>query len=111
MDAGRELDVIVAEKVMGWRIIDRAHAMGAREKSDLMGIQAIPPYSTDIAAAWQVMDLLVEWRFNPTLGLWGFAEELPPMGWYCDLAGYKSFGTTAPHAICNAGLHAFHIVP
>jgi hypothetical protein len=51
MNAGRELDALIAEKVFGqWLTSDRLYADHA----------PIPAYSTDIAAAWQV------WRKVPT---------------------------------------------
>lgn len=60
MGGGRELDALIAEKVMGWsdvRMMD--HIQGR----DLAGIvppsretyEFVPNYSTNIAAAWQVV--------------------------------------------------------
>jgi hypothetical protein len=44
MKAGRELDALVAEKVMGAKVVF---------------VENVPYYSTDIAAAWEVMENLV----------------------------------------------------
>lgn len=41
MQAGREMDALIAEKVMGYRAAD---------------IVSVPEYSTHIAAAWQVVE-------------------------------------------------------
>jgi hypothetical protein len=51
MQAGRELDTLVAISAMGFA--DKRNAMG----SDLAYFyMSIPHYSTDIAAAWQVVE-------------------------------------------------------
>jgi hypothetical protein len=56
LPAGRELDALVAERVLGLRIDDAwfQHPDGRRVSSD-----GLPHYSTDIAAAWQVVDKLL----------------------------------------------------
>lgn len=71
---GREMDVLVAEKVMGWRVehvppIDKndvwvtrlyrdgeevTHLAGKRTTADL--VFAVPHYSTNIADAWMVVE-------------------------------------------------------
>jgi hypothetical protein len=67
----------------------------------------VPPYSTDIAAAHQVLDKVMERAFGVWLG--GTHEA----GWWCEFAldgvwkahsGYEI--TTAPLAICLAALAA-----
>jgi len=78
MEAGRELDALVAEKVMGWYVEhvppidsddiwvtrfyrgsgDAAHLSGRRTISDL--VSAVPHYSTDIAAARRVVNAMAE---------------------------------------------------
>lgn len=54
---GRALDAAVAERVMGWTGVDKA-------LDDWTGIRdgntwcVVPPYSTDLAAAWEVVERL-----------------------------------------------------
>ena len=48
MEACRELDALVAERVMGWL------------KHERYGLISVPPYSTDISAAWQMEDRIAE---------------------------------------------------
>lgn len=67
--AGRELDALVAEKVMGWTNV-QANAFTPYGQDACgtppdgikpmwnSGRSAIPRYSTDIAAAWQVWETL-----------------------------------------------------
>lgn len=88
MKAGRELDALVAEKIFGW------------SKSDLEINEDISHFSTDIAAAWEVVERLrsrgyrFEVRSQPQ-GFWVyFGEEM------------SAEAPTAPHAICLAALKA-----
>lgn len=69
MDAGRELDAIVAERVMG-SVPCRSdlHRNGemlpchAHPDWPTKGAET-PLYSTDVAAAWQVVEHMREWEF------------------------------------------------
>lgn len=59
MDAGRELDALVAEKVMGWEVDRSANRLiwlFVAPNGKRGDITICPPYSTDIAAAWQVVE-------------------------------------------------------
>ena len=118
MDAGRELDALVYEKVMGGtiRIAAAADHQWLIEGIPLKVIQ--PKYSTDIAAAW----LVVEWAKkygNMTI------QVLPYAVWVDihivdpavaesggDIDATKDFRSailtapTAPLAICRAALAA-----
>jgi len=70
MPAGRELDALVAEKVMGWTQVHRVDSTG-----DLCGVPSrgappsylLPRYSTDIAAAWKVIEKLRQLQFTVRL--------------------------------------------
>ena len=98
----RKLDVIVAEKVMGHKIIpnngkDRPEEW-AKEKYFIevdFGISLIPPYSTDIAAAWEVVE-----KFE-YIDVRRFKDH-----WGCTVYGQTVTGKTAPEAICKASLLA-----
>jgi len=105
-DPGRELDALVAEKVMGW--IKRPKGAGTAHlwiSSDKQAFHEseLPAYSTDIAAAWQVVEKLT--RRDDKLF---FTLETPISGsaWECWFSGEWAEGETASHAICLAALKA-----
>lgn len=136
MKAGRELDVIVAEEVMAlrscneWTHINLGSGGGPRllhgslEKpgSDHDCYPALEygplggprHYSTDISAAWEVIEKVqaraLGWTLVcPTNYRWvayqrtGCADP--------DFGDWWEFGDTAPHAICLAALKALGIEP
>ena len=114
MNPGRELDALVAEKVMGCRLIphvnpkysptcgceNRAHRIREEISNDLLA-----EYSTDISAAWQVVE---------KMSLFGgtgcsLVGPLPGQKWHIHFGKISSdsvIGDTAPHAICLAALKA-----
>src|SRR5437763_10661229 len=57
---GRELDALVAERVMGWAVerntVDSEPIVMFSKPGEYYG--PVPPYSTDIAAAWEVVEKL-----------------------------------------------------
>ncbi len=87
MKAGRELDALIAEKVMGW------------------DSRCIPkPYSRDIGYAWQVVEkVLSDVKGHVDL-------SIEPDGVNCIISGYTfdagETADTAPLAICQAALKA-----
>jgi len=121
MPAGREMDALVAEKVMGWIPKDNLYwkdnegsfAGWATEFSEY----SVKPFrpSTDIVAAWQVLEHLIatgEQRFEaPALFKY-------PLAWLCVFyqkhekpgemapAWIDANAPTAPLAICRAALLA-----
>lgn len=81
MPAGREMNALIAEKAMGWTVFygeykgyelfDDEVAQGYPPKEEADGVPfEIPYYSTDIAAAWEVVEILgkhgytahIEWK-------------------------------------------------
>lgn len=117
MEAGRELDALIAEKVMGYPafaekvvtklgdhlvISDHCAICGRKDGTS----ECLPHYSTDIAAAWEVVEKL-------RLSVLQFED-----GWFADprLESYREhfwgalgaddFSATAPLAICRAALEA-----
>jgi len=90
MKPGRELDALVAEYVMNWPTM---HPLSRLR----------PLYSTDIAAAWAVLEKLRSLGFN--VELQGDAD-----GWECLFLDYPEIGRcegdTAPFIICLAALEA-----
>lgn len=115
IEPGRELDVLVAEKVMGWRahtIWGTDYEVGSGEP--VRRICYAPYYSTDIAAAWDVVQkmredrrkVLVHWENGQTSA---YNEEF----WEVEISGplrldaaFRAHADTAPHAICIAALRA-----
>jgi hypothetical protein len=110
MNAGRELDALVAEKVMGWTDIHPCPEDDMREYGeDLWGRQPgsahnqqnVPYYSTDIAAAWRIFEKMhghVERRGHPVPG-----EEWLAQMWFGG-QGANAYASTAPLALCLAAL-------
>lgn len=114
LNAGRELDAAVAERVMGWtrthethRLHGRTYLRGAAPATGRL--QAVPAYSTDIAAAWLVVEKLREHGWFPSVQA---QEECGQLGgrWLCEVDPRFSFidgdGSTAPLAVCRAALAA-----
>lgn len=129
LPAGEEMDALVAEKVMGWRIGScQRMVMSNRMRKRMCGINGkgkllpVPRFSTDIAAAWEVL-------LHVTKPLHGAKDG----GWLFDRLGFRccehdedgchgewrvEFGRaspeewaiatadTAPLAICRAALAA-----
>ena len=113
MPAGLEMNAIVATHVMGapeiiwekWRDGERYPVIRYCPGDDVF--HPVPSYSTDIAAAWQVMERLrCDWS--------EIHLTYTPRGWYVLLAdsftGKKVTETgrqdSAPFAICRAALLA-----
>lgn len=100
LPAGRELDALVAAKVMGWQ----------PNPGWLTAERHIPSYSTDIAVAWQIAEAMrlaaipeEEWAS----GGWRAAQEpFNAPGWYERDVNDWEWAETAPLAICRAALKA-----
>jgi len=118
MKPGRELDKLVAEKVMGWKSIglfevghgagvDIVSPTGQRyyHSDGYAGETPYPHYSTDIAAAWRVVEKIK--------GDKAFAGSIV-LQWDCGQweVGYQHWDEVQPlvssdsaaHAICLAAL-------
>lgn len=119
MNPGRELDTLIAEKVMGILSKD-FEGLWKMPKRDCLG--AGYHYSTDIADAWQVVekiDFFLERRTTDD----GLRERgaiwKTQSGEWCALYSYVDQlkgrklvhinGESAPHAICLAALKALGI--
>lgn len=116
MEAGRELDVLVAEKVFGWfrykntwrtpsSRTERLHEFPNRPEMYFGSGEEVPHYSTDIAAAWQVKQEITK------SGEWGFVLHNDGNGWSEAIFRHaeKVFpaeGNTDEVAICLAALKA-----
>lgn len=112
MNPSRELDALVAEKVMGWKWEDDRLTIEGHYKDENGEYHSSFFPSTDIAAAWEVVEKFDRYEIVKT--------ELPlPTGevwkphvvlshWKKDSFG-TAFGDTVPHAICLAALKAIGV--
>ena len=122
MEAGRELDALIAAKIFGLqprpiRIIGRTvtNDVGTtkeytmRDGREGVSATALPRYSTDIAAAWEVVGDMLS-RKNGHVDL-----SIEPDGVSCVFTSYEQDGealaSTAPLAICITALKAVGYVP
>jgi hypothetical protein len=108
MEAGRELDALIAERVMGWRQTLFSNFPDQLEPPDEPGkARSVPHYSTDIAAAWLVVEKMrlthwVEVLVYPELvfvraGRLGDTHKVKVI---------RNEAATSPLAICLAALKA-----
>lgn len=124
MKPGRELDALIAQHVMGWIGVNAENGTGYPPTANLnpyqegLDFQAyerarnsydfIPEYSTDISAAWEVVEKLkVLTEHNGKL----FSSRDPWLSFARILSSYdSSFGETLwhmnPKEICLAALKA-----
>jgi hypothetical protein len=111
-EAGQELDAMVAEKVMGWlgvvsefMDVDRTRwFVPSGVPSYDAPREKVPAYSTDLTAAWQVMEFL-----NKRGHRVGIAWQPPHWCAFVFSVGYNSLNSqadTAPLAICRVALLA-----
>jgi hypothetical protein len=116
--AGRELDALIAEKVMGWtdcRLDDREDETQSRwfvptGITPSGRVAVIAHYSTDISAAWLVVERL---RATGTRG-WDIGLDTADHDeWLCQVWDDpednfigSATASTAPLAICRAALAA-----
>jgi hypothetical protein len=97
ISASRETDFLIAEIVMN---IDFGnHSKSIMRRSDTM----IPHYSTDISAAWEIVEQIQKWDF-----IVGCDTDYKDEQHYCELitddSNYTAWAITAPLAICRAAL-------
>ena len=108
MKAGRDLDALIAEKVMGWRVLSTWEPGVPKHLLNGNGCEVVPPeftpYSTDIAAALEVVGHLDRWCFRLEF------NTLAPTAWTAEFPGVltkdsvKGAGDSPAHAICLAAL-------
>lgn len=129
--AGRELDAMIAERVMGakWEAIgdngrtllcigseasgDRRNLAWRKPDQCLMTLFSLPPYSTSIAAAWEVVEKMTKDGRAVFIDSAGFDPEM----WRVCVSAddpegqLPSEAATAPLAICLAALEAVEHSP
>ena len=104
MEAGRELDALIAEKVMGLHITEESRNTDCPVydiKNAGRFFAPISPYSTSIAAAWEVV-----FQVGTAMQLFLYTTGF----WEANLlirdTLFNGEGSTAPLAICHAALKA-----
>jgi hypothetical protein len=128
--AGREMDAMVAHRVMGWRVSALNTSPHNGGKNEIRGLVdsrigggctiehpewetsyyistkcEIPPYSTEIAAAWMVVEMMRD-RFGAEF-LFTFNRLGDARAKFTDPVGTNwHVADTAPLAICLAALKA-----
>jgi hypothetical protein len=130
MKPGRELDALVAEKVMG-QVVHRnpkgGWSLGPPDYWDDHGctelVNPLPAYSEDIAAAWEVVARLRELFPASLFSILETFDEAQGKGLrygvhilhYLGMGDFRTEGQatadTAPHAICLAALRAVDARP
>jgi hypothetical protein len=124
LPAGRELDALVAERVMGLLVLpipsDHPHTNYClAEPKDALGDVTLLAYSADIAAAWEVVEKVTAdgvWECSVTYEQ-GYATAYGVKGWTVEISRldgdnrrqYQALSGlcgTAPLAICHAALKA-----
>lgn len=128
MQSGRELDVLIDTKVFGraerWAVFfggscygdglskEAAEQLAAKVQGDfkatLINYYDVPSYSTDIRAAWPVVEKMSR-EFAVTLSC-----TSQPVRWFCELSRSENVwvnahGHTPAHAICLAALKAVNV--
>lgn len=130
MNPGRELDALVAEKVMGLDLSPKIHPYKKVSDFSLRPgalnyygtyVEKREPefYSTDIAAAWEVVEKMRSHSHMDAFALKAPDEDQAPGFWRAiflkkeigpeDMSNFyewPTLGCSAPHAICLAALKA-----
>lgn len=118
LEAGPELDALVAEKVMGCNLIPHTNekfgmTCGCRDKQHRHYEESLDDllnaYSTDIAAAWKVVEKLQKEALIIVVDI---SDADPPIECCVETRGYSenngarwvASAATAPLAICRASL-------
>lgn len=115
----REIDVLVAEKIMGWTEIEQRWtplglvSYGNTPEPDNKN-HLVPNYSTNMGAAWLVVGKLAE-RYNGDFSVNVYQRESFKPNWRCTMtvfsrpiAGYTR--DSAPMVICLTALKAVGVV-
>lgn len=112
---GRELDALVASKVMGWHDVKFqpiANAFGEKvmdefaghPPNDLLKSAIIPKYSSEIRSAWEVLEKL------KSISIFAAVISAKGQPWVCkvnkDTLFVEERADAAPLAICKAALRA-----
>lgn len=117
MPAGREMDALIAEKVMGWKLVQNQGEGGGLYWVGHGGVfgdmhkNQTPEFSEDILDAWRVIEKMHENKYQYTLrghfmGVEQHIATFDHQDWADANPLYSAHGATAPLAICRAALLA-----
>lgn len=99
----REIDALVAEKVMGEtfpKTINRTYRASNGMPTYSTLTQELPFYTRDISAAWEVIN-----KVNQVRGLENFILSFHHADWWCEFSDEsQSGGSSAAEAICRSAL-------
>jgi len=93
---GNELDALVAEKVMGYKITTGSTG---EKYLDGFSISKIPSYSEKISAVWEVVE-----KFKGKIQIISHKDCYECVIWNGSKVDYLAEGFTAPEAIAKAAL-------
>lgn len=124
LSAGRELDVLVAEKILGWEVGVSAQSGRYCLPPDSTRSEyaitwnnhdsKLPCYSTDIASAWQVVEKMREKGYEVCIGLVTdgvFCRMDDEPGECAGRASVDWRDGSTPLAICLAALRTVDVLP
>lgn len=106
LNPGRELDAIIGRNLFGYRLcsvqdVEDYHFFHG--KGDVEAYSPLPHYSTDVAAAWEVINMLDKDRHYIEV----HTDETMDNRWWCRVSGFtKAMGRTGAESICKAALFA-----
>lgn len=100
---GKEMDALIAEKVMGWRYNSLGDAW-IRKNTLALGCEKFQP-STKIEHAWFVVEKLCNETGCDIVKVCKRDPELLRGEWSCNFGrGFEAFADTVALAICRAAL-------
>ena len=113
MPAGREMDALIAANVLGWKVDDltATSPSGSANSRTAHGDDWLEYYSTDMTAAWKVVEKLgFSLLRSPYTDNWTAAKitDVEPVisGVEVNLGDSEGVANSAPLAICRAALLA-----
>lgn len=109
MKPGRELDILIAEKVIGEKVIELDECNGIdnlwlSKNRGYRDYVELPCYSTEIASAWEVVNKLILDSYDFNILVWKSGVNVE-VGCNGDL-DIEIGSDSLPHAICLAALKA-----
>lgn len=114
LPAGAALDALIAERIMGWRHIHDGFGRGPQTNPISLIHDPVPPFSTDIAAAWLVVETMIAEMERTIYELGGLKWDGPrykpsdhylthegyPLGTTCWYVMIERWGRGGRHFIC-----------
>jgi hypothetical protein len=127
LEAGGQLNALVAEKVMGWTginhdALNRGGWPPPYRPPSMVGWQLVPEYSTDISAAWEVVEKVSSRNQDTIVVITRNSLDGKRMGgedaYFCTIEDvsdgieeWETSADSAPLAICRAALKAAAALP